>query len=139
MPNNKRPRKTHKPRLAAVPLTIRHNEEAERELQLTPHMELMKFREGYADEKSWHTIVCRLNIGVIAANDVGDDYSGIRKGLDAMLRIQDRYNKTQKWGISGEDYRDIGDALVQTDNLQLSMTQKQLAKAIKYVYQNAAM
>lgn len=140
MPTNKKPRKPKKYVPKGLPLTIRHNEEAETALQLAPHAELMKLREGYGDEGSWNTIVARLNIGLVAANNVDkqDQAKEIRIGLDAMLKVQARYDKTKKWGLSGNDLREVGDALVLTDNLQLSLTRKQFAQAIDYVWQHAA-
>lgn len=100
----------------------------------------MKLREGYGDEGSWNTIVARLNIGLVAANSAGkqDDAKEIRIGLDAMLKVQTRFDKSGKWGLSGSDLKQIGDGLVLTDNLQLSLTRKQFAQAIDYVWQHAA-
>jgi hypothetical protein len=140
MPSNKKPRKPKKFVPKTLPLTIRHNAESETALQLAPHAELMKLREGYGGIESWHTIVARLNIGLVAANAAGkeDQAKDIRIGLDAMLKVQTRYDKTGKWGLSGSDLREIGDALVLTDNLQLSLTRKQFAQAIDYVWQHAA-
>ena len=140
MPSNKKPRKPKKFVPRTIPLTIRHNAESETALQLAPHSELMKLREGYGDIESWHTIVARLNIGLVAANAAGkeDQAKDIRIGLDAMLKVQARFDKSGKWGLSGSDLREIGDALVLTDNLQLSLTRKQFAKAIDYVWQHAA-
>ena len=140
MPSNKKPRKPKKYVPRTIPLTIRHNAESETALQLAPHSELMKLREGYGDIESWHTIVARLNIGLVAANAAGKEYQAkdIRIGLDAMLKVQARFDKSGKWGLSGSDLREIGDALVLTDNLQLSLTRKQFAQAIDYVWQHAA-
>ena len=140
MPSNKKPRKPRKYIPKTLPLTIRHNEESETALQLAPHAELMKLREGYGDEGSWNTIVARLNIGLVAANSAGkqDDAKEIRIGLDAMLKVQTRFDKSGKWGLSGSDLKQIGDGLVLTDNLQLSLTRKQFAEAIRFVFANAA-
>lgn len=140
MPSNKKPRKPKKFVPKTLPLTIRHNAESETALQLAPHSELMKLREGYGDIESWHTIVARLNIGLVAANAAGkeDQAKDIRIGLDAMLKVQARFDKSGKWGLSGSDLREIGDGLVLTDNLQLSLTRKQFAQAIDYVWQHAA-
>ena len=140
MPSNKKPRKPKKYVPRTIPLTIRHNAESETALQLAPHSELMKLREGYGDIESWHTIVARLNIGLVAANAAGkeDQAKELRIGLDAMLKVQARFDKSGKWGLSGSDLREIGDGLVLTDNLQLSLTRKQFAQAIDYVWQHAA-
>jgi hypothetical protein len=138
MPSNKKPRKKRVYKPLVLPLTIRHNAEADTEMQLAPHTELMKLRQGYGDEGSWHTIVCRLNIGVIAALQNNIDGKDIRAGLDAMLNVRSRFQKSGKWGLSGDNLRDIGEGLVQTDNLQLKLTRKQLNTAIDLVYKEAA-
>jgi hypothetical protein len=108
MPSNKKPRKPKKFVPKTLPLTIRHNAESETALQLAPHSELMKLREGYGDIESWHTIVARLNIGLVAANAAGkeDQAKDIRIGLDAMLKVQARFDKSGKWGLSGSDLRE---------------------------------
>ena len=138
MPNSKKPRKksTSKPR--SIPITIRHSEETDTALQLAPHAELMKFREGIGDEQGWHTLVARLNVGLVAAWQNNKPSNDIKQGLDAMLKIQGRHQRTGKWGVSGNDLAEIGEALVQTDNLQLSLTRKQFALAIRYVFEKAA-
>lgn len=139
MPSNKKPRKPKKYVPRTIPLTIRHNAESETALQLAPHAELMKLREGYGDVESWHTIVARLNIGLVAANAAGkeDQAKDIRIGLDAMLKVQARFDKSGKWGLSGSDLKQVGDGLILTDNLQLSLTRKQFAQAIDYVWKYA--
>lgn len=55
-----------------------------------------------------------------------------------MLKVKARNEKTGKWALSGNDYKDIGEGLVHTDNLQLSLTRKQFAESIRYVFANAA-
>ena len=138
MPSNKKPRKKQVRRPLVLPMTIRHSAEADTALQLAPHAELMKLREGFGDEGSWHTLVCRLNVGLTVAWQNNLDNNVMRKGLDAMINVRERHNKSGKWGVSGDDLREVGDALVATDNLQLSLTRKQLNKAIEYVYKEAA-
>lgn len=138
MPSNKKPRKKKVYKPLVLPLTIRHNAEADTEMQLAPHTELMKLRQGYGDEGSWHTIVCRLNIGVIAGLQNAVDNADIRTALEAMISIRKRHEKSGKWGLSGDELRDIGEGLVQTDNLQLKLTRKQLNTAIELVYKEAA-
>jgi hypothetical protein len=100
-------------------------------------MELMKLREGLGDEQSWHTLVCRLNIGIVSAWQNEIDSTEINRGLDAMINVRERHKNSGRWGLSGDDLRDIGDALVLTDSIQLSLTRRQLNKAIDYVYKEA--
>ena len=140
MAANKKPRKAYTRKPAGIPMTIRHDAESERELQLNPHVELLKLREGCADEGAWHTLVCRLNVGVTMAHQTHrkSEYLLAQAGLQAMREIWARYERTAKWGASGDNIKDIGEALVTTDNLQLSLTRRQLAEAIRYVDSTAA-
>ena len=54
-----------------------------------------------------------------------------------MLKVKERNQKTGKWALSGNDYKDIAMALGDTDSIQLSVTRKQFAQAIKYVFEKA--
>lgn len=139
MANNKKPRKRHIPRRNILPMTIRHNAQSEQTLQLVPHTELMKFREGIGDEIGWNTITARLNVGLVAAYqaDFDPEYFLLMGSLKAIVNVRERFLKTGRWGLSGDDLKSIGDGLVATDNLQLSITRKQLSKAIDYVFKNA--
>ena len=78
-------------------------------------------------------------MGLVAAWQNNQPNEDIKKGLDALLKIHARFDRLGKWGVSGNDLAEIGEALVQTDNLQLSLTRKQFALAIRYVFENAAM
>jgi len=139
MANNKKPRKRHIPRRNILPMTIRHNSQSEQTLQLVPHTELMKFREGIGDEIGWNTITARLNVGLVAAyqSDYDPEYLLLMDSLKAIVNVRERFLNTGRWGLSGDDLKSIGDGLVATDNLQLSITRKQLSKAIDYVFKNA--
>ena len=139
MANNKKPRKRHIPRRNILPMTIRHNAQSEQTLQLVPHTELMKFREGVGDEIGWNTITARLNVGLVAAYqaDFDPEYYLLMDSLKAIVNVRERFLNTGRWGLSGNDLKSIGDGLVATDNLQLSITRKQLSKAIDYVFKNA--
>ena len=55
-----------------------------------------------------------------------------------MLKVKERNQKTGKWMLSGQDYKEIGMALGDTDSIQLSLTRKQFAQAIRYVFKTAA-
>ena len=120
-------------------MTIRHNAQSEQTLQLVPHTELMKFREGVGDEIGWNTITARLNVGLVAAYqaDYDSEYYLLMDSLKAIVNVRERFLNTGRWGLSGDDLKSIGDGLVATDNLQLSITRKQLSKAIDYVFKNA--
>jgi len=140
MANNKRPRKAYKQKLTGLPVVLRFNAEIERGLQLIPHAELLKLKSGEADEQTWHTLICRLNVGVTVAKNRGipEAMQCARNGLDALLAVRERHNKTGAWGASGDELNAIGEALVLTDDLQTTSTRRELRTAVNYVYENAA-
>jgi hypothetical protein len=138
MPSSKKPRKKKSQAVSSLPITIRHSAEAETALQLAPHAELLKFREGIATEESWHTIVARLNVGLVAIQQNRGQPKAVEAGLKAMLKVKERNQKTGKWMLSGQDYKEIGMALGDKDSIKLSLTRKQFAQAIRYVFENAA-
>lgn len=55
-----------------------------------------------------------------------------------MLKVKARHEKTGKWMLSGQDYKEIGLGLGDTDSAQLSLTRKQFAEAIRYVFETSA-
>lgn len=139
--NSKKPRKQYKPRRAGLPVTIRFNAEDEQTLQMAPHTELLKLRNGLADNATWHTLVCRLNIGLTIAHQ--NDHSQEAKdvvaaGLTAMRSIWTRHETTQKWGAAGDELNAIGDGLGVTDYLQQKTTRRDLKTALGHVYRVAA-
>ena len=138
MPSNKKPRKAQAKRKLTIPIVFRQSAEVDTELQLVPHAELLKMRSGVGDEGSWNMITCRLNIGITACKQNGKECSVIDRGLDAMINVWRRYENTGKFGLSGEDLRDIGDGLVATDEIQLAVTRRKFNDAVQYVYKHAA-
>jgi hypothetical protein len=139
MGKSAKPRKAYKPRGKGIPMVFRHPGEVEQDIQLYPHMELLKLRNGAADAGSWHEITCRINVGITLAlqNGLEAALQVVAPGLDAMREIRDRFQRVGKYGATGEEIRIVGDALVATDEMQRSMTRRQLSDAIKHVYKVA--
>jgi len=140
MAKSKRPRKAYKPREFAIPMTIRHPAEADTDLALIPHVAMERFRTGCGDEEAWHTITCRLNIGLTLAHQTNQSeaYWTIHAGLDAMRAIYKRHQDAGKWGASGDNLRTMGQALVVTDDMQSQCTRRELAAAMRYVEREGA-
>ena len=142
MAASKKPRKKYVPKpQRQIPIMFRHNSESERTLQLLPHVEYMKLKNGIADEESWNTLACRLNIGQkLAHNDkYGED---VRNTTDAAITaikcIYDRFKNVGKFGATGDELLQIGDALNLTDELQKASTRRELLNATEYVFKHAA-
>lgn len=139
--NSKKPRKKHVPKRTGMPVVFRFNEEAEQRLQLAAHAELLKLRSGLADEPTWHTITCRINIGQTIAhqeNHEGEVKNVMAAALAAMRSVFERYQSTGKWGTTGDELKAIGEGLVMTDELQKNSTRRTIKRALEHVYRVAA-
>ncbi len=134
MPGNKKPRKKMRRVWAGLPKTIRFGQREENLLMLVPHAELDKFRDGTADEGTWHTITMRLDWGAFMSIDHFDNIEAndqIRDALDAMLSIKDRHERTGKYGVSGDEFFKIGEALNLTDEMQKQTTRREQEESLK--------
>lgn len=132
MAKNKKPAKKYRPKhpqgQVVLPKTIRFGQREENLLMLVPHQELERFREGDADEHTWHTITMRLDWGCFLSIDHFDNIEindQIRDALDAMVAIKDRHKRLGKWGTSGEEFFKIGEALNLVDEMQRKTTRRE--------------
>jgi hypothetical protein len=139
MAANKKPRKAYKPKPAVLPMPIRFNAADERELQLIPHIEFAKLKAMTADEPTWHTLVYRLNAGLLLADKHFDADARAVCGfaLDSMVSIKERFAKVGKWGANGDELRAIGDALNLVDEMQKASTRRELRDTMKHVIEIA--
>jgi hypothetical protein len=139
MPGNKKPRKAYKPKTPAgfmrLPSTIRYSQANETQLQLVPHAELEKFRRGLADEYSWNTLAFRLNWGYVMADDFmeAEARAVMEQGLAAIRSVKARHERLGQWGMAGEEFTQVGDALNLTDQMQQRTTRKEQHAAIEKV------
>jgi hypothetical protein len=136
VPNSKKPRKKYRPRYAegTLPITIRHNTSDDTGLQLIPHSELDKLRDGTADEYTVNTLAFRLNWGYVMAGEVFDtpEYRAITEaGLAAIRAVKERHARTGKYGATGEEFHAMGDALNATNDMQLQATRREQRDAVR--------
>ena len=72
MAANKKPRKKYKPRFpqgkVVLPSLVRYSANDDFKLKFIPHQELERFRDGTADESSWHTVTVR---GIVTGKQIG--------------------------------------------------------------------
>lgn len=130
MAGNKKPRKPMKPRKALLrPMTIGIDEAGKQAMKLIPHAEFEKMRMGIATEESWHTIAGRLNLGYIMAttHEWGLILDGKMKvALDSIVAVMERFKRSGKFGLSGEEMKSIGEALNYIDDMESCLTRKEL-------------
>lgn len=141
MPANKKPRKPHNKtyQKGSLPLTIRFDEKAERDLQILPQASLTKYTAGEAEETDWHCLVQRLNCGQVMAHWYYNEgiRATCREALDAMVAVRERYIKRKTWGMTGDELRIVGFALTLTDDMQKTSTRRELSKVVNHVFAKA--
>ncbi|MDO3616665.1 hypothetical protein Q3O97_12470 [Ralstonia pseudosolanacearum] len=120
----------------ALPSVIRFSRGAE--VQLVPHVELEKLRDGTATEESWHTLAFRINVGQVLAQQhfahVGDVLDAMARGVVAVAEVGKRLRRVGRFGCTGDEFRAIGAALPLTDDMQEATTRRQQLHATQTVY-----
>lgn len=130
MAGNKKTRKPMKPRKALLrPMTIGIDEAGKQAMKLIPHAEFEKMRIGISTEESWHTIAGRLNLGYIMATTHEWDLSvtaDMKYALDSIVAVMERFKRSGKFGLSGDEMKCIGEALNMIDDMESFLTRKEL-------------
>ena len=139
MPGSKKPRKAYRPKYdkGALPITLRQDLSADTALQLVPHTELDKLRDGTADKYTVNTLAFRLGWGYVMAGEVFDAPEVrelTRRGLDAIRAVKDRHARLGQYGTTGEEFRDMGDALNATDEMQKRATRREQLEALRALH-----
>ena len=129
MPTNKKPRKKYRPKeIPLLPKVFRQTPEVDRMLKMIPQQELQSLRDNTADKGTWNTLTCRLDWGLFMAIDHFDNIDAndaIIDALDSMRSIKARYERIGKWGMTGEEFLNIGAALNLVDDMQTQTTRRE--------------
>ena len=139
MPSNKKPSKKYRPKYAKgqIPVTIRHSADSDLHLQVIPHQELESLRDGTATEYAYNTLSLRLNWGYVMAGEIFDNPDArqvMEAGLAAIRGVRERFERVGKYGVSGEEFKSLGEALNLTDEMQKSATRREQHEALRVVY-----
>ena len=139
MATNKKTRKKYRPKIipGQLPPNIRHSDEADQMLQMVPHAELDKFREGTADKYTINTLAFRLNWGYVMAGehfDTPEARAAMIEGLDAIKSVKERLDRTGQYGASQLEFQAIGVALGLTDEMQKMSTRREQRDSLRAVY-----
>ncbi|MEC3766846.1 hypothetical protein [Cupriavidus sp. SS-3] len=144
MPASKH-RKSRRPRPArtcGLPVMFRFSRNAEVDLQLIPHVELSKILDGTATEAAWHTLAFRINVGQVVASLYYADNQALRDAMDAAVMavsaVGKRLASRGALGVTGDEFRAIGQGLNLTDDMQRACTRRQLLAATLRAERRAA-
>ncbi len=134
-------RRARASRACGLPVMYRFSSSDEVDLQLVPHVELSKILDGTATEVAWHTIAFRINVGQMVATLYFADNLPLRDAMDAaVVAVADvgkRYRERSRLGVTGDEFRAIGQGLNLTDDMQRACTRRQLLVATLQVENRA--
>lgn len=140
MPGNKKPRKKHKPAGRASANRIkafRYNADASFWLKHMPHQALEALRTGKADADLHNMLVIRVLWGARIVEDHLADPGEARQimaaGVAAVESVAARYDRLVRFGATGEELRQIGDALNLCDDLQDITTRREQESSLAAV------
>ena len=138
MGKSTKPRKTYKPRQIAqrMPIIYGMEEEIKAELAIAPLMAINMFISGQGNEDLAYTIINSILIGHELVNDDAE-IQIIWRGSDAMKRVLAR-GEDGKWGFSGDDLKNVKEAIALSDELQALATRRQMRKAVNGVLHHAS-
>lgn len=138
MAGNRKPRKKYVPKYAnRTPINFKVSAGDDLDLKLIPHSELEKLRTGEADAYTINTLAFRINFGYVMAGEVYDGHDArvvTLAGLDALRCVKARFDRTGKYGASGEEFKRLGDALNITDDMQDGSTRREQLASMKAVF-----
>ncbi|MFJ4288727.1 hypothetical protein ACIP1U_02900 [Cupriavidus sp. NPDC089707] len=138
---HRKSRRAYRPREACLPVMYRFSSNAEVDLQLIPHIELSKILDGTATESAWHTLAFRINVGQVAATLYFPDNQALCDAMDAaVVAVADvgkRFRERGRLGVTGDEFRAIGQGLNLTDDMQRTCTRRQLLVATLQVNNKA--
>lgn len=124
----------HPPGQVVMPVNIRYGNQSETALQLVPHSELEKLRDGTADDYTWHTVCFRLNWGYVMAGEFFENEEAradMVRSLHAVKAVKARNEATGRWGATGEEFHAMGNGLNLTDEMQKATTKRQQLEAAR--------
>lgn len=139
MPKSSKPKKTYRQKYpkGQLPIVFRHSSQADLTLKVIPKKDLERLRLGEADEITINTLVFRLNWGYIMAGEIFDTPEArliMENGLAAIRSVKERHKKTGKYGVTGEEFFAMGDALNMTDEMQAGSTRREQQKCLDALY-----
>ena len=117
-----------------LPIIFRQSKSADRTLKTMPHLALSAMRSGKGTFDDWETLATRINIGVVlAARHFKDASEAMQGAVEAIQSAHKRFTEAKRWGLSGDEFRAIGEALNLADEMQEQCTRRELRDAMLFV------
>lgn len=113
-----------------LPIVFRHSTSDALKLAMIPMDCAERLRDGTAEEGDWDTVASRINIGTVLARWwFKDEKDAVAEAADIIAAHK---------ALTPSQYRVVENALRITNAMEGKTTRRDLAKAIKYVFETAA-
>ena len=140
MATNKRPRKKYRPLTGRLTINqnkmFRFDAGSDAWMKTAPHEALDSIKRGDATARHFDTLVLRLHWGQRMERDHFESDEA-RESMDAAVRavtsVAERHTRTGVFGATGEELRQMGEALVLIDEMQTQATRKELEASLMAV------
>lgn len=140
MPASKKPRKKYRPPQTEVRpghiKLFRFGRDSEMWLLHQPHQALESLRTGSATAKDYDSLSLRILWAAQMVKDhiiESEPMDIVTPALMALESIGQRYDRTEKLGMSGEEFRLLAGGLELADQLQGTLTRKEMEQSFRTV------
>lgn len=140
MPTSKKPRKKYRPPQTEVKpghiKLFRFGRDSEMWLLHQPHQALESLRTGSATAKDYDALSLRILWAAQMVKDhiiESEPMDIVTPALMALESIGQRYDRTGKLGMSGEEFRLLAGGLELSDQLQGTLTRKEMEQSLRTV------
>lgn len=120
-------------------ILFRNSHDEELDLKLLPHAHLMAITAGRGDDDAFCTLVFRILVGNSLTEFTDEEgrqqlqKEVFESALASLISVGERYQRTGKFGTSGEELGRLKDALNLTDQLQVATTRRQQLEMYQHV------
>ena len=129
-----RKRSKYKPKRPIIPLVFGLSKKDADDLMLVPHQALEMIRIGQGNAQNWHDVAARINYGATWQ----ERFNGAQQPfVDAMAALDSsftRYKSTGRIILAGDEYKATAYALTLCDEMQQSMTRRELYQDMQTVF-----
>lgn len=121
----------------ALSIMFRFSRDDDINLQIRAHAALQHVSTGNADERDWHAIGARVNVGQVLSRQAFPDRTDVHELMDqavlAVVSLGKRYRAVGRMVATGQELTVIGDALQLIDEMQKETTRRQQRAATRLV------
>lgn len=108
----------------------------QQDLENAYRMALQAILRGYGTEQAWHTLACTLNVAMLLCEHGyrASAIAAIKQAQQALINCQNRAIKHGRYGFTGDEARQVIDAINIHDEQASLTTRAKVAEALREVH-----